>query len=219
MIGSKRLSKVLGIIVMLGNRLVGKDKRRTKTTVMTIEELKRLLDEAEDSYKNTSSASASLLAQTCSKIHKTKPSLLKLSKDMPSLKELSEKQISWESIEEDLGYLESKFEAFRTHALSLSSSTAGANPSNLTIEDEIEILQSTAIGRFAVETCLEMASAYEYFDAAKESYDCLASSFREENVAKSEGDFGDIFTTLFRFCSFVELANIRSARYPSKSEL
>jgi hypothetical protein len=150
------------------------------------------------------------LVHACSKIGKTKPSLLSIKAEVPSLLEAGG-GVGWETMVKNLEKLEIRFEEFRKLAIAMSSSTANdkvLDPSTLTVEDEIELLQTTSIGIFAADACLRMASIYEVFDATKESHKSLASYF-----SKDDDDSGDevpkisvdeAFGVVARFCEYTD---------------
>ena len=99
------------------------------------------------------------LLYACTRIQKTKPSLLNIKEELPSLHTAVE-QIDWDTVNLDLEELEASFEAFREFSLAFSSDSNARSAAAISVEEEIDLLQRTSVGAFAVDACLKMAEIY-----------------------------------------------------------
>ena len=72
----------------------------------------------------------------------------------------------------------------------------GGNASST--EVEVELMQSSPIGRFALDACLKMASVYREMEELKQSYSTLLNFFGEEQ--QDEIQAPDVFRILSAFC-------------------
>lgn len=197
---SARLRKVLGIVSSLGNRLVGRNPGRTQTCKLSVQALDRLLDGI-DLHSNPK---GNFLGATISGIRNSNPSLLKLREEMPSLDVVAGK-LDWERLRADIASFEGRFEAFRTFAVSLSATKSGLEGVTLSVAQEVEVLQSTNAGYFAVDGCLRMASLYEMTDEAQHACEALESYFNAASSSEEDKVGVDgILTSISRFCDYVD---------------
>jgi hypothetical protein len=202
---AQRLGKVMGILTLIQNRLVGRTPGKKKISKTSLPSLVRMLEEAEQ-FSSATGSDQPVLHYACLRLKTTKPALLRFREEIPSLF-LANDSASCNSLVGDLERLEQKFENFRKFAVAISTKQFGASgkllADGMTVQNEIEVLQTTSIGSFAIAACLRMAELYEAFDAAESSIDALVLHFSEE---KDEPDMNmnTIIDTFVRFCSYVE---------------
>jgi hypothetical protein len=187
---------------MLGNGLVGKAPGKKKTNQISLQSLSDMMAES----KPMKGANKPFLAYACTRIQKTKPSLLKIIDELPSLRMAVRGEADWDTIRLELEALEARFEAFREFALSYSwneSNTMTDTPDTISVEEEIDILQSTTVGAFAVDSCLRMAEFYQVYDETQNRYDALLQHSVGED-ARDKPSLSTILATFERFASYVE---------------
>lgn len=200
---SSRVEKVLGITNMLENRLVGKTPGKRKTNMISLRSLMEMMEESQSEQESNQP----FLVYACARIQKTKPALLKFKDELPSLSNAIG-QTDWDVLCLELEALEARFETFREFALLVSAAESNARQmrsSTMSVEQEIDVLQSTSIGAFAVDACLRMAELYEVFDGTQNGYDGLVQSFVDEKDEKPS--LSTILATFARFGSYVERFN------------
>jgi Formin Homology 2 Domain len=205
LLDAQRLGKVMGILTLIQNRLVGRTPGKKRIRKTSLPSLVRMLEEAEP-FSSTTGSDQPVLHYACARLQTTKPALLRFREELPSLF-VANGCTSWDALVSDLGRLEQKFENFRKFAVSISTKQLGASgkllAGGMALKNEIEVLQATSIGSFAIDACLRMAGLYEVFDAAESSIDALVLHFSEEQN-KPDMNMNTIIDTFVRFCSYVE---------------
>lgn len=203
-IQSSKLEKVLGIINMLQNRMVGRTPGYRKASKVSLRSLEAMQAEAEGPPENATSEP--FLVNACTRIQQSKPSLLNIREDLPSLQRAVEGGLKWDTLRLELEALEARFEAFREFAISLSTGNANATNriSGMTVQDEIDVLSTTSVGEFAVSACVEMAEIYGLFDSTQKSYDDLVRFVVEEKDESAKPTLTTILAAFASFVSFLE---------------
>ncbi|CAB9523754.1 activator of morphogenesis [Seminavis robusta] len=199
---SANLEKFLGIVTLFANRGVGKVKGRKRTTRLTLPELSSILDDAA-SYTSESKKEP-LLVFACSKIRATKPAMLSVRRDMPSLGEIAAAKTSYHSLKREFQQLEEKFDETKTFAvgLALSKSRRRVHPDDLSVHEEIDILESVSVGRFVLNSSLLMAELYEAFDAMESSIVALMDYFAVPQDQRHQPDL--VLQTVERLLCYME---------------
>lgn len=207
---SPKLDKVLGIINLLGNRLVGRTPDKKKETKISISSLIQMLDEVEASQLlEKTNHSQPFLSYALAKIQSSNPSLLNFKQEMPLLSRAAQEL---EGFYAELEQFENKLEDFRRFALSLilpkshtSKGVAYAEESD--ISKELHILESSTLGTVVVDFFLKISGLYQTVDVTERAFGMLCSHFNEDddNVHDEDGKSnkpvaGIIMKALVRFC-------------------
>ena len=200
---SSKLDKVLGIVNLLGNRLVGKAPGKKRASNISMPSLIEMLEEVKLFPTSAeTNHSQPFLSYALDRIQRNNPSLLLLREDMPSLHRVAS-ELNWGEFLTELEQLEAKLESFRRFALALSSGN-GVDESTISVEDELDILQASKIGPVVVDFYLKMDGLYQTVDATERHSDKLCSRFSNGDNPKDTIDVGTVLETLARFCDSAE---------------
>ena len=184
-LASSKLEKVLGIINILENQLIGKTPDKEKTPCVSFVSLTRMLNEVKaslgDSLPTKTYHSQPFLTYALAKIKSSDPSLLNLKKEMPLLTRASQELDNFYA---ELEELEGNLEDFRLFALSMSlpKGPASKNAAN-TDESDFYILEASSIGTAVVDFYLKMEGLYQTVEATERAFEVLCARF-------SHGDHG-----------------------------
>ena len=216
---SPKLDKVLGIINLLGNQLVGRTPAKKKKTKISISSLIQMLDEVKASLSlEKANHSQPFLSYALTKIQSSNPSLLNLKQEMPLLSRTAQELDGFYT---ELKQFEDKLDSFRHFALLLSlpknhASKGVVYADEFDISEELRVLKSSTVGKVVVEFYLKIDGLYQTVDTTERAFATLCSHFNEDddNVHGEDGtpreddgdsnmlDAGTIMKALVRFCEF-----------------
>lgn len=212
--GSSRFRKVLGIVLNLGNRLnTSGPVTKEPAEAVTLDSLVKLNQPKAFDKKTT------FLQYVASVVRRNNASLCHFKDDLAAV--FIAEKILWESTLTELKRMESELESVRRlalyHALerdhSKMSSRGSVNgdsvaamsiPSKLSVEEEINLLGKTFIGKFTLDAFTQMAAVVEEVDTAKTNYNALLLYFGEEQNTKAHPN--DVFHTISTFSKDFEAA-------------
>ncbi|KAL7568202.1 hypothetical protein ACA910_004204 [Epithemia clementina (nom. ined.)] len=187
---SSRLRRLLGVLLEIGNRLnTAGQSRKTKAAAIRLQSLSRLSQGKAFDRKTT------FLQYVARVLHRNDPESVQLRDELQTLR--CAEKVDLDQMKDDLAELESRIAGIRQMALRIGGDA-------LSSEVEVDLLQSTSIGRFTLDACLKMESVYHEMDAVQQSYSALLHYFGEE---QPEGEpTPDVFRILSVFCNQWESA-------------
>jgi hypothetical protein len=199
--GSSRFRKVLGIVLELGNRLnTAGSHTREKAGAIKLDSLLKL-NQAKAFDKKTT-----FLHFVVKVIRENKASLVHFKEEIPLV--FKAEKIHWEQLISEMERIEKELDEVRKIALYQSGHYPGSVcddnqtilSSSLPLNREVEILQTSAVGRFTLDACLRMAVLVNEVEKAKEQFDELSRYFGEEERPD------EVFCTIGTFARNFEIA-------------
>mmetsp|Transcript_26128 Transcript_26128/g.72030 ORF Transcript_26128/g.72030 Transcript_26128/m.72030 type:complete len:1119 (+) Transcript_26128:537-3893(+) len=189
---SGRLRKLLGVILELGNRLntEGQSATKEKAAAIRLESLARLSQGKAFDRKTT------FLQFIVNSLRRSEPDMLQLQEDLPSLRQAE--RVDLDQMIEDVAQLEARVADIRQMALRMSGDAVSS-------EVEVELLSSSRIGRFALDSSLKMAALYHEVESAKLAHNGLVHYFGE-GVGSSNTATPSILSTVSSFWGDLESA-------------
>ena len=195
---SSRFRKILGIVLSLGNRLNSEGNNgREPARAITLDSLLKL-NQAKAFDRQTT-----FLHFVITNIRRNKASLIHFKDDMPSIFKVEKMQ--WSLVMLEMQRMEKGIDELRKISLHHSQVQAGLTAddavpltrSSMSVNREVELLQTTSVGRFTLDACLRMAVLVSEVDKAKDQVDALYQYFGEVN--KSNGQPDAVFHTVCTF--------------------
>lgn len=213
---SSSLRKILGAILYFGNECntTGPKPKDSVSAIQLVSLLK--LNQAKTFDKKTTFLEyvARILRRNCPDL------LLQYRQDLATL--CRAEKIQWIDTVTELEALDEKLTEVRRLALqsakakSLVNNSRHSSTNNLdadfSSDDEVHLLQSTPLGRFTFEACLQMASIYAEVEAAKTVFGQLAHYFGEVCQEESSDKYQpqEIVRHLSKFCNDLDMATERA---------
>lgn len=196
--GSIRFRKVLGIVLALGNQLnkAGKNGREPVGAI-SLDSLVKL-NQAKAFDRQTT-----FLNFVISSIRRNKASLIHFKDEMPSIFKVEKMQ--WSLVMFEMERMEKGIDEIRKIALHYSLIQAGLasddactiSSSMMPLNREVELLQTTPVGRFTLNACLRLAVLVSEVDKTKDKAEALFQYFGEATKSSAQPDV--VFNTV---CSF-----------------
>jgi Formin Homology 2 Domain len=196
--GSIRFRKVLGITLALGNHLntVGKNGREPAGAI-TMDSLLKLNQTKAFDRQTT------FLNFVVSSIRRNKASLIHFKDEMPSIFKVEKMQ--WSLVMFEMERMERGIDEIRKIALHYSLIQAGlasddactVSSSMMPLNREVELLQTTSVGRFTLDACLRLAVLVSEVDKTKDKGDALFQYFGEAHKSTAQADA--VFNTVCAF--------------------
>lgn len=205
---SPRLDKVLGIVNLLGNRLVGKAPGKKKASKVSIPSLIEMLDKVEvlsqsSPSRETGEHSQPFLSYALGRIQRTNLSLLRLKEDMPLLHRVVD-ELNWRASLTELGELESNLEQFRRYVVISSAEPQQVDETTISVQEELDILEASKIGPTVIDFYLKMDGLYQVVDDTERYFESLYSHFRDDGNDQDRLDIATVLEVLARFCDSAE---------------
>jgi BNI1-related protein 1 len=200
-VSATRLRAILGIILYLGNKVnsSGPTDNLDQARAISVTSLLKL------NQAKTSDDKTTFLQYVVKIIRQNDATLLNFREDFLSLY-LVEK-IQWDELTEKLEMMESNLAYIKGRAVEkrgdMSLQESDIKEKEISPDDELDLLQSSPLGIFVLESCLRMNSLYEDINNAKNACTTLLDYFGEE-----QHDMGvsGLLRTLFRFCNDFDIA-------------
>jgi hypothetical protein len=196
---SSRFRKILGIILTLGNLINGAGPNGKEAAgAIKLDSLLKL-NQAKAFDRQTT-----FLQFVVMNIRRNKASLIHFKDDMPSVFKVEKMQ--WSLVMMEMSRMEKGLDEVRKIALHYSKAqkglvdpddTVSVDNSSLPLASEVELLQTTAVGRFTLDACLRMAVLVNEIDKARDQFSALLQFFGEEK--KSHGQPDEVFHTIAEF--------------------
>jgi Formin Homology 2 Domain len=176
---SSRLRRVLGVILHLGNKINNAGPGTSKASAAAI----RL-----QSLVNLGNAKAidrktSFLHYTATILRQSNPDLIQFNDDLPNLRRAA--KVNWAELQKEVECLEVSVSNIRELALNAPFADNRVATRLLSPDEEIGVLQSTSVGRFTLEACIQMAVVYHEVEACKQSLEALFAYFGERHAERS----------------------------------
>lgn len=195
---SSRFRKILGMILTLGNQLnTAGAKGKEPAGAISLASLLKL-DQAKAFDRQTT-----FLHFVVTNIRRNKGSLIHYKDELPSVFKVEKMQ--WSLVMSEMQRMEKGIDEVRKIALHYSQIQAGLaaddamtlTSSNMPLSREVELLQTTSVGRFTLDACLRMAVLVNEVEKAKDMCDSLFQYFGEQQKTQSQPDL--VFHTVCTF--------------------
>lgn len=199
---SSRLRRVLGVILHIGNKInkTGSGTSNASAAAIRLQSLVNL------GKPKALDRKTSFLHYNATILRKSNPDLIQFNDDLPNLRRAA--NVNWAELQEEVECLEVSVSNIRELALNAPFADNTSTPI-LSPDEEVGVLQSTSIGRFALEACIEMAVVYHEVEACKQSLEALMKYFGERNPEGSYSGVAGPETVLHALALFAK--NFESA--------
>lgn len=188
MLNSRRFRAILGIILKVGNRLnTAGSSTRSQANAITLDSLLKLNQVKAFDKKTT------FLKFLVKTVRQNKASLVHFKEEMPSVSKVERSE--WAHTMDEMKRIERGLDEVRRIALQESKA---AMEGRLSMEEEVEVLRKTTVGRFTLDACVQMTLLAEDFEKANEQFNDLIQFFGEIST-DSEAHPDVVFSILRTF--------------------